>query len=394
MAKAKKVAVMLPMRSVHEIRVLEGVADYVSEHTNWTLDINTHGSNYSLQTLAGWTGHGVLAQLSTHAQLRAARKLKASVVNMAGTLHNTGFPQVMVDQEAVGRLAAKDLLRRGFRRLAYYGQRGKWFSQQRKRGFIEEVKLAGGTCAVFDSPSNSNSKSPWYLWTERLKQWITTLDPPFGVMAVHDYWARMVLDACQQLRLRVPHDVALIGVDNDEIVCNFCEVPISSVARNARQEGYEAASLLDRLMSGKRPPKSDILISPEGIVHRLSTDMEAIENPHVAAAVHLIRERLGESFGVELLDKHIPVSRRYLYYHFKKCLNCTPYQYINQARVERAMQLLSSPKKLQLQQVAQACGFSETRRLRVVFEQITGVSPAEFRRVHSSDVAAAASSQQ
>ena len=187
------------------------------------------------------------------------------VVNIAGALRHTGVPRVMVDQEAVGRLAAEHFLERGFRRLAYFGEEGMWYSQQRQHGFIERIAQAGGQCSVLEAPTFSPSH-PWYRWQGLLVRWLKTLKPPVGLMAVHDYRARMVLDACLQIGLRVPDDVALIGVDNDEIACEFGKVPLTSIPCNGWQEGYEAAALLDRLMSGKPPPKHDILIPPEAVV--------------------------------------------------------------------------------------------------------------------------------
>jgi len=379
MAKTKKVALMFPVARMHEGQFVRGVIDYVSEHETWTFHANPEMFAMSLKTLDGWPGHGVLAPLRTKAQLQGAKALEVPVVNMAGTLRYTGLPRVMVDQEAVGRLAAEHLLQRGFRRFAYFGQENTWYSRQRQEGFIDRITRAGGECSVLEAPRSLGTGHPWHHWVGLLQEWLETLKPPMGLMAVHDYRARMVLDACLRLGLRVPGDVALVGVDNEPIACEFSEVPLSSVARNSRWEGYQAASLLDRLMAGKQPPKHDILIPPEGVVARRSTDTEAIEDPHVAAA-RFIREHIDEAFGIDALAKHTSVSRRYLHYHFNRCLGCTPHQYINRARVARAKQLLAEPKKLQLREIAHACGFSEPRRLRLVFQRITGATPAEFRR--------------
>ena len=359
------------------------MTDYASQHGTWTLDVNPEMFAISMQILAGWSGDGVLAPLRTQAQLRAARALDVPIVNLAGSLRHTGFPRVMVDQEAVGRLAAEHLLERGFRRLAYFGQQGVWYSQQREHGFVERVRQAGGECSVLNAPQRFGVSHPWHLWREPLERWLKSLQFPVGVLAVHDYRARMVLDACLHLGVRVPQDIALIGVDNDEVACEFSQVSLTSVVRNNWREGFEAAALLDRLMAGKRPPKHDILIPPEGVVAHRSTDVEAIEDPHVAAAVKLIREHLGEPFGVEMLEKHVAVSRRHLYDLFRQCLNCTPYEYINRARVERAKQLLASPTRLKLYRIAEDCGFSDARHLRSVFRRLTGLTLAEYRRLAS-----------
>lgn len=371
---------MLPVSRMDVGQILRGVMDYAAQRGRWTLDVNPEAFTVSMQALAGWSGQGVLARLLTPAQLRAAQALGVPVVNLAGTLPPGGVPRVMVDQEAVGRLAAEHLLERGFHRAAYFGHQGVWYSKQREHGFVERIARAGGKCSVFAAPRSFDASHPWHRWMEPLMRWLKTFEPPVGLLAVHDYRARMVLDACLRLGLRVPQDVALIGVDNSEVACEFSRVPLSSVARNNWREGFEAAALLDRLMAGKRPPKQDILIPPEGVVARCSTDTEAIENPHVGAAVRLIREHLGEPFGVTILEKHLSVSRRYLYYHFQRSLNCTPHQYLNRARIQRAKELLAAPTKLKLQSIARACGFRTIARLRLVFQRITGTTLAQYRR--------------
>ncbi|HOM17755.1 MAG TPA: DNA-binding transcriptional regulator [Thermoguttaceae bacterium] len=378
--RKKRVALVFTLATSFEAELLRSVTEYAGNR-GWILDMNPEPFLVSARALLSWPGDGVLAFLRTPARLRTARSLGIPVVNMAGALPPSEVPRVMVDQEAIGKLAAEHFLERGFRRTAYFGQRGMWYSRQRQRGFVERIRRAGGECRILEAPQSFDARYPWYRYMKLLEDWLQTLKTPVGLMAVHDYRARMVLDACARLGLRVPQDVALIGVDNNEVICTFSEVPLTSVARDGYREGYEAAALLDRLMEGHPPPKGDILIPPQGVVARASTDIEAIENPHVAAAVRLIREHLGEPFGVELLESHLSVSRRYLYYHFQQCLGCTPYRYINRMRVERAKQLLAAPTRLKLYHIARECGFSEPRRLRLVFRRLTGMTLGEYRRL-------------
>jgi LacI family transcriptional regulator len=380
MKRTKRVALLFPATRTCEAQLVRGVTDYASEHARWTLDGNPEIFDISVRTLAGWAGDGMLAFLRTETQLRAAQSLGVPVVNLSGSLCHSAVPRVMIDHETAGRLAAEHFLDRGFRRGAYFGLQDVWYSAQRCRGFVERIRQAGGECSVLETSSGVGARHPWYHWMKLLERWLRKLKTPVGLMAAHDYRARVALDACLRLGLRVPQDVALMGVDNDEIACEFSPVPLSSVARDSWREGFEAAALLDRLMQAKQPPKGDVLIPPKGVVARLSTSVDAIENPYVAAAVRLIRERLAESFGVEMLEKHMDISRRYLYRLFDRFLGCTPSHYINRARVARAQELLARPDKLSLHHIAQACGFSETRRLRVVFQRITGMTLAEYRR--------------
>jgi len=336
-----------------------------------------------LSDLKGWPGDGVIALITTKAAARAAVELGMPVVNMTGVLRDAGVPRVMVNQEAIGHLAAEHLLDCGLRRLAYYGFKNVLYSQQRCRGFVQRIEQAGGQCSIYEQPARTAPRQHWQQRMAGLMQWLETLELPVGLMAVHDYRARVVIDACQELGLHVPNDVALIGADNDETVCEFCRPTLSSVSRSGYKVGYEAATLLDRLMAGEPPPKEDILIPPDGVVNRRSTDTVAVDDPHVTAAVRHIREHVGEWFGVERLLQIVPVSRRRLEKQFKQFLGYTPHEYICRVRIERAKQLLTGSEKVKIMDVAAACGFPDTQRFRMVFMRLAGTTPSAYRRRYS-----------
>jgi AraC-like DNA-binding protein len=190
----------------------------------------------------------------------------------------------------------------------------------------------------------------------------------------------LVLEACQKLRLRVPDDAAVVGVDNDPMVCDFCDPPLTSISRNDYQVGYEAAALLDQLMDGNAPPGKPVRIPPAGIVQRRSSDTVAVEDPYVAEAIQYMRQHVGEHFGVEELLEQIPLSRRSLEYRFRACLGRSPYDFLNQIRVDQAKRLLSDPHRSSLTKIAMDCGFGDLRRFRIVFQRLVDANPAEYRQ--------------
>ncbi len=184
--------------------------------------------------------------------------------------------------------------------------------------------------------------------------------------------------------LDVPHDVALMGIDNDDTVCEFCDPPLTSVSRSGEQVGYEAAALLDRLMAGKSPPTGDVLIPPDGVIERRSTDIIAFEDAYVTKCVRYIHDHLDEAFGVERLIAVAGISRRLLERRFKQHTGMSPYQMLSQARVDRAKCLLTDPARLTLHRVAASCGFVDTRHLRLTFMRLTGKPPAAYRPPRSA----------
>jgi LacI family transcriptional regulator len=265
----------------------------------------------------------------------------------------------------------------GFPRFAVYGLRGIWYAEERLRGFAERLRERGFVPAVLEEVRGRSGA--WTCDTDRLEAWLGALRRPVGVFACTDQRARLVLDACARLRRGVPRDVGLIGVDNDELTCEFCQPTLSSVARNAYALGVEAARLLDRLLRGGCPPAGDLLIPPEGVVKRASTDVYAVEHPELRRAVRLVRERLGEPFGVEALVREASVSRRTLETLFRQHLHCTPHRFIERARVERARALMGDGTRRSLKGVARASGFASSRRLNQAFRRVTGRMARAFR---------------
>jgi LacI family transcriptional regulator len=238
----------------------------------------------------------------------------------------------------------------------------------------------GYTCAALEPSTRFNRRNPWYQWLEPVEKWLGKLRPPVGLLAVHDYAATVLVESCLRLGLRVPDDVAVVGIGNDTITCEFCEVPLSSVARSNRDVGYQAAALLDRLMASHRPPPADVLLPPEGVVRRRSTDLLVVGDRHVKAAVEYIQSHAGEPLCVETLCRHLAISHRLLDLRFRRCMGFPPREFLCRTRVERAKRLLAAGDSAKLQQVAKACGFSGARHLRAAFKRVTGLTPAEYRR--------------
>lgn len=385
-AHRPQVAIAYPVAVPWMALFVRGVAEYADRHGGWNLTTsppNIMGSSefaLDIESLKGWPGNGVIAAINNPADACAAKRLRVPVVDLAASLEHTDLPRVMVDHYSMGRLAAEHLLERGLRRLAYCGSEGRWYSQLRYQGFARRAQQAGASCEIFQSPVEVDPQQSWQDRIAPLAAWLQTLKPPIGLLTIHDYRARIVVDVCRLLGIRIPHDIAVVGLDNDPTVCEYCQPTLTSVSRNAWRVGYEAAALLDRMMNGRPPPPYDILIPPDGLVARQSTATIAIDDTQLASAVHYIHEHLGQPFGVAQVVAAGRISRRELESRFQRLLQCSPYDYICRARVERAKQLLESRDRIKLHRVATACGFSSVERMRLVFVRMTGQTPVEYRR--------------
>ena len=375
-----RVALAFPMGLAFVERLMHGILDYAGEVGGWTFTRLPEMLSPSIDWLRDWPGDGAFVLITNPEDAAMAHRLSIPVVNLAGHLEASGLPAVTVDHHGIGVLAAEHLLARRFQRFGYYGIRGKWYSLQRRLGFTETVGQAGGSCKVLEVRDLSLRPGKWVDQQEELARWLKTLVPPVGIMASTDLRAGMLLDACQRLGLRVPEDVAVIGVDNDPVACEFSQPPLSSVSRSDREVGYQAARFLDGLIHGKVSRAESLLIPPDGVVQRKSTEIMAVEDPEVAAVVEAIQSRLHQPFGVEGILGNVAISRRRLEQRFRESLGRSPAVFLNEQRVERAKKLLAGPERTSLTDVAAACGFTELRRFRQVFQRIAGQSPADFRK--------------
>jgi LacI family transcriptional regulator len=383
----RQVALVLPTNVSWGAVLAQGIADYSREHEAWAFTTSpptmAEAEEVALTpySLKGWVGQGVIAVINDAAEARAARRLGIPVVCVNGNVRNPGLPRVMPDYRAGGRMAAEHLLDRGSRRLAYFGLAGPWYSAERKQGFADRAKQAGVPCEIFDMPPNTDVRASWQQRRHAVAAWLKTLRTPIAILAVHDYRARVLVDECLRLGLNVPHDVAVLGMDNDLTACEFSQPTLSSVSRAAWTVGFEAARMLHQLMDGRPPLSLDVRIAPGGVVARRSTDTVAVEDPHLRAAVHFMRDHLHEVFGLDRVLAHLDVSRRLLHERFQRLLGRSPYEYLCSLRVERAKQFLSVPQRVKMRKIAAECGFTSAARMRLVFQRVAGMTPLEYHRL-------------
>lgn len=382
----KRVALTFPIAVPWMALCVRGVVAYAQEHGGWNLFTSppalssAQESCLTVADLKGWPGDGVVALISDPTEFHDAQKLGIPVVSVGGTLEKPGLPRVMSDQYAIGRLGASHLIACGFRHLAFYGLESPWYAIQRRRGFVDCAKEAGIECSLFEEPLSQQQRLTWQKRIKPLERWLQTLKKPVGIMAVHDYRARVLLEECHFLKMNMPHEVAVIGVDNNTIVCENCQPTLSSISRNPWRTGYEAARMLNLLMAGKSLKTLEILVPPDGVIVRRSTDTIAVDNPYVSMAARYMHDNLSMNLSVDLILKQVPISRRLLEKLFRTYLGCSPHDYLCRLRVEKAKDLLSVSPRKKLQTIAKECGFATPDRLRLVFRHWTGMNPTQYRQ--------------
>lgn len=382
-----KVAIVYPASVPWLARCLDGVRRYAREQGGWHLFSSpptlpgTGESGLTLNSLRGWKGDALIVVAGDAQALRDAKALQLPVVNLAGGVRDSGgIPRVMVDHFLAGRLAADHLLGCGLRHLAFFGWKELWYSEQRRLGFDARAAESGAACHVFLRTIREDGALNWPRRIASVADWLKSLPRPCGVFAVHDYRAQLLVEACQDAGLRIPDDIAVIGMDNDETVCEHSVPTLTSVSRSSEQVGWEAAALLHRMMQGGTPPTETLLIAPEGVVARQSTDMHYYMDPVVRRAVDYMKENLKGSFNIATIAESLGVSKRTLEMRFRESVASSPHAYFTWLRVQRAQAMMQLSQKRPLEHIATECGFGTGATFYAAFQRVTGQTPARFRK--------------
>ena len=382
MGTPRKVALLIETSNTYAREVLHGIRAWQREPGGWTIRLSEQGRGAEVPGwLEDWKGDGVIARVENESIAAALRRQRIPVVDVSAALAVPPFPRVVTDSDAATQLAAEHLMERGFEHFGYCGDTRFLWAEQ--RGVIFQAHLArmGRSCAVF-SPRSRGLRWPGGDGEVRaIARWLEQLPRPVGVLACYDIRGQQVLEACQLAGRRVPDEIAVMGVHNDELICDLCSPPLTSVIPDARRAGYEAAALLARMMAGKSVRAGIHTVPPVGIACRQSTDVVAVGDPKVAAAVRFMRKHAHEGIGVTDVLRAVPMARTLLERRFKALLRRTPHEYLMRTRLDRVRMLLATTD-LSVGAVAEKTGFAYQEYLSVAFRRATGMTPKAFRQRH------------
>lgn len=380
LTRRPKVALVVETSLASGRDVLRGIARYVREQGPWSIYHEPRGLEDSVpRWLRRWEGDGIIARIQNRTIGRAVVDTGLPVVDVLGMVPEAGVPLVHVDNEAVARMAAEHLLERGFRFFGFVTVAGTPWAEDRQQAFERALAEAGLSCSVCRLPRDTRGEQTWERQEDQLTSWVESLPRPAGIMACNDPRGQLVLEACRRAGIAVPEEMAVVGVDNDEPLCEIADPPLSSVVPDHQAVGYQGAALLHDLMRGARPPSAPHLIPPTGLVPRLSTETLAVPDPHVALAVRFIREHACDGISIDDVVGRVSLSRSTLQRRFNRLLGHTIHDEILRIRVRRARDLLAG-SDLSIEEVTEKAGFSHRQYLGEVFKERTGETLAGFRR--------------
>lgn len=378
MSERRSVALLIETSKTYGRGLLGGISRYVRTHRPWSIFIEERGLADPLPAwLDRWTGDGVILRSASSEQADAIRRHDVPIVYL-GEQHDTGLPMLHSDERMIARLAAEHLLERGFHAFGFVGLRGTIWSERRLEYFTERLRESGRKCEVFEFHPSRREPSTWLAQEKELTAWLRGLPLPAALMACYDVMGVRVLDACRNAGIAVPEQVAVIGVDNDPLLCTLATPPLSSVAHDLDRIGHEAAALLEGMMDGESPPREETLIEPAGVACRQSTDVLAIPDPQVAKALRFIREHACDGIDVDDVVRVVQMHRATLKRRFEKLLGRSPKAEIMRLQLRRVKELLRETD-FTLVRIADLTGFRHSEYMSVLFKRKEGVTPGQYR---------------
>ncbi len=375
----KRVVLLVETSREFGRQLIIGIARYARLHGPWSFYKEPIGLKSSIPHLTRWKPDGIIMRDS----MINKELLKLNIPSVLA-IHSSDYPKnlpvIRTDSRAIAKMASGHLVQKGFTRFAYCGMDGYEWSDERKKYFAGFNSEAGFQTHEYAGPKGRKVKD-WEEEQKRIGEWLKTVPKPVGLMTCNDDQGQHVLEVCKRTGFRVPEDVAVLGVDNDPMICEIGDPPLSSINLNVESAGYEAARLLDDLFRGKKMRGQQIFVTPTHVVQRQSTDILAVSDPEVAAAMRYIRSNAKNKMLVMDVVRQTRVSRRTLEQRFKKTVHKSVYDEIRQVRVEWISRLLMETD-LPISQITALFNFTDVEHISRYFRKEKGMGLREFRKLH------------
>lgn len=378
-----KIILLIDFAEEYSKGLLKGIAKYSRENGPWVFcrmplyQRETMGVDGILEWAKEWGADGIIGQLYNDPAI--ARIVEAGIPVIAQDFKErfSFLPNITGHHQEAGTIGAEYFLRKGFKHFAFYGFSDVVWSRERAEGFENCLRQAGHYVHYFEH-KQARSSATWYYKPSALSQWLKSLPKPIALMACDDNQGQHITEACRHSKIRIPEEVAVLGVDNDEMICQFSDPPLSSIGQDAETGGYEAAKLLHQMIVKGPGEFYDIVVKPTQVFTRQSTDIFATSDEYIASSLKFIHQNIDKNLQVDDVVQQIPLSRRALEKRFISVTRYPVYQYIFNLRIEKFCQKLLETD-MTIFEIALDMGLSDTKNIARQFRQIKGCTPIEYR---------------
>jgi LacI family transcriptional regulator len=381
-----KIILLSDFSEEYNKNLLRGITRYSKDHGPWTFCKmptyyrETIGIEGILQWAKEWEADGIIGHFYNDEEVNKFTEAKIPVIAVDFKERFTDIPNITGNYHETGRLGADYFLKKGFKNFAFYGFNNIVWSRERAEGFEERIQEAGFDVHYYEL-KDSRSNDLWYYKPSALSEWLKALPKPIALMTCDDNQGHHITEAARHAGIRIPDDIAVLGVDNDETICHLSDPPLSSIETDSEKGGYEAARLMEQMIENKTCTGPDVVVKATQIVTRHSTDIFASKDKYIVTALKYIHGNLDKNLKVNQVLREVPLSRRSLEKRFFLTTGYPVYEYIYNQRIEKFTQKLLETD-MTIFEIAMELGLSDSKNIARQFKQIKGITPMEYRKKH------------
>ncbi len=379
-----KIILLLDFSEEYCKSLLRGITRYSHDFGPWafcrmpTYYRETIGIDGIIEWARDWGANGIIGQL--HNDSEVGKFTRAGIFAMAMDFEERfkEIPNITGSYYEAGWMGAEYFLKKGFKNFAFYGFKNIVWSRERSDGFEDKVREAGFGVHYFEE-KKSRSMDLWYYKPSALSRWLKSLPKPIALMTCDDNQGLHITEASRLAGIRIPEEVAVLGVDNDEMVCSLSDPPLSSIGLDTDKGGYEAARLMEMMIKTGKSPQHDVVVKPTQVITRQSTDIYATNDKYIVIALKFIHRNVDKNLRVDQVLKEVPLSRRSLEKRFILITGCPVYEYIYNLRIEKFTEKLLKTD-MTIFEIALDLGLNDSKNIARQFKQIKGLTPVEYRK--------------
>ncbi len=364
--------------------LLKGINEYSRKHGPWIFCRmplfyrETIGIQGILDWALEWKANGIIGTFYNDQDLDKFTKANIPVIAQDFKERFQNIPNITGGYREAGVMGAEYFLRKGFANFAFYGFKDIVWSRERAEGFEATIRESGYEVHYFEH-RKSRSRELWYYKPSSLSRWLKSLPKPIALMTCDDNQGQHITEACKHVGFRIPEEVAVLGVDNDEMVCDLSDPPLSSISLNTVKGGYEAAKLMDHMIRNGTQDQQNIIVNPTQVVTRQSTDIYATNDLYISSALKFIHQNVDTNLKVNDVVRQVPLSRRSLEKRFQNITGYPVYEYIFNLRIEKFTQKLLDTD-MTIFEIALDLGLNDSKNIARQFKQVKGCTPVEYRK--------------
>lgn len=384
-AKSPTVALFIETSRAYGRGLCLGIADYAHGHGGWKFLIQERDLRGGIpEWLEQWDGDGILCRLSDPHMADLFAEARCPVIDLYGQIRHPRIPFLDTDATAVAEMAARFFVNSAFSHFAYCGFPGLWFSDDRQAAFEKSISRYGGDLHAYQPPvawsvaDVARRESLHPSGSPELAAWIRSLPPRTAILACNDVCAQQLIQMAVRIGRSIPEDLAVMGVDDDQLICELSTPRLTSIRPDTHTLGYTAAHWLHQLMQGKELSYRQLFVAPLQVTERTSTDTIASDDPILVKALRFIRDHAHERIDPILVTQHVGLARSSVETRFRRVIGRTIKAEITRARINRAAVLLRETS-MNIEEVAHTCGFATSSHFLRIFKQERSITPGAFR---------------